>query len=69
VELDYEKSKLNLKLKLKIAAMIQLLVESGVVDHGKLEATMNEIDAENGTPDGRVTPHGASRSLFVATPD
>jgi hypothetical protein len=65
VELDYEKS----KLELKVAALIRLLVESGVVDRDKLEATMNEIDAEDGTPDGRITPPGASRSLFVAAPD
>jgi hypothetical protein len=62
VELDYEKS----KLELKVAALIRLLVGSGLVDPAKLESLMAEIDAEDGVCDGRVTPQGGGRSLFVA---
>ena len=62
VELDYEKS----KLELKVAALIRLLVESGVVDPAKMESLMAEIDAEDGVADGRITPPGGGRSLFVA---
>lgn len=65
IELDYEKS----KLELKVTALIRLLIESGVVDREKLESYMTVIDAEDGTPDGRITPTGSGRSLFVAAPD
>jgi hypothetical protein len=65
VELDYEKS----KLEIKVAALVRLLVEAGVVDPGKLDALMTEIDFEDGVADGRVTPPGGGRSLFVAESD
>jgi hypothetical protein len=64
VELDYEKS----KLEMKVAALVRLLVEAGLVDPAKLEALMAEIDLEDGVADGRITPPGGGRSLFVADP-
>lgn len=62
VELDYEKS----KLELKVAALIRLLIESGTVDVTKLTAMMTVIDAEDGRIDGRVTPEDPGRTPFVA---
>lgn len=63
VELDYEKS----KLELKVAALIRLLVESGTVDASKLSAMMTVIDAEDGCVDGRITPQDPGRTPFVAS--
>ncbi len=56
-ELDFEKS----MLELKVAALIRVLVESGTVDAALLGEMMKEIDAADGTVDGRVTPAGPGR--------
>ncbi|MGB6221649.1 hypothetical protein [Haloferula sp.] len=63
VELDYEKSKLELKL----AALLRLLVENGTIDADRFTAMMTVIDAEDGRLDGRVTPEDPGRSPFVAS--
>ena len=63
VELDYEKSKLELKL----AALIRLLIESGTIDTTKLAAMMAVIDAEDGSIDGRITPEDPCRTPFVVS--
>lgn len=63
VELDYEKS----KLELKVAALIRLLTEAGTIDADKLAAMMTVIDAEDGQLDGRVTPEDPGRTPFVAS--
>ncbi len=63
-ELDFEKS----RLELKVAALIRVLVESGTVDAARLGGMMEEIDAADGTVDGRVTPADPGRTPFVAAP-
>lgn len=63
VEIDYEKS----KLELKVAALVRLLIESGAVDATKLAEMMTVIDAEDGRVDGRITPEDPTRTPFVAS--
>jgi hypothetical protein len=44
----------NGELRLAVVALTRFLIERGVVDQSELEAFMREVDAEDGTVDGRL---------------